>query len=81
MLGNISINTGTLNANNLGITLGGNWTNTSTFVPGTGTVTFNSAANQTISRTGGETFNHLFFAGSGTKTFSSAITANSNFSI
>jgi len=81
VLGNISIGTGTLNANNLGITLGGNWTNTSTFVPGTGTVTFNSTVNQTISRTGGETFNNLFFGGSGIKTFSSAITTSSNFSI
>jgi len=79
--GDISVSSGTLNANNLGISLGGNWTNAGTFVPGTGAVTFNSASAQSITRTGGETFNILAFSGSGTKTFGSAITANGNFSI
>ncbi|MCW3102635.1 MAG: hypothetical protein JWO09_1075 [Bacteroidetes bacterium] len=45
---NVNILLGVLNANNLGISLGGNWTNNSTFTPGTGTVTFNGTSPQTI---------------------------------
>ena len=78
----IRINSGTLNSNNLGITLGGNWLNQGgTFTPGTSTVTFNSSAAQTLYKLGGETFNHLRFIGAGVKSFSSAITALGNFSI
>ncbi|MBK7310861.1 MAG: hypothetical protein IPI93_08735 [Sphingobacteriaceae bacterium] len=41
----IRINAGTLNSNNLGITLGGSWLNQGgTFTPGTSTVTFNSTS-------------------------------------
>lgn len=73
----IAINTGTLNANNLNITLGGNWTNTSgTFVPGTANVTFNATTPQTLFKTTGEIFNNLTFSGSGTKTLLSAITGS-----
>ena len=36
----ITISLGTLNANNLSFTLGGNWLDNGTFTPGTGTVTF-----------------------------------------
>ncbi len=79
--GNVTVNSGTINANNLGITVGGNWTNAGTFVPGTGTVTFNSASAQSISKTGGETFNNINFSGAGVKTFASPVTANGNFSI
>ncbi|MCW3082637.1 MAG: hypothetical protein JWP12_3 [Bacteroidetes bacterium] len=45
---NITIASGTLNANNLNFTLGGNWTNNSTFTPGTGTVIFSNSTGQTI---------------------------------
>jgi len=78
---NITIITGTLNANNLGINLGGNWNNSGTFTAGTGTVSFVSVATQSIFKSGGETFNHLAFSGSGLKSFSSAVTSNGNFSI
>jgi len=47
-------------------TLGGSWTNTGgTFIPGTSTVIFNGADNQSIIRSGGETFNNLTVANSG----------------
>lgn len=78
----IKITLGTLNSNNLGITLGRNWENNGgTFTPGTSTVTFNSNSAQSIFKSGGETFNHLRFSGTGTKTFSSAVTSSGNFSI
>jgi hypothetical protein len=78
----IKITAGTLNSNNLGITLGGNWENNGgIFTPGTSTVTFNSSAAQSIFKSGGETFNHLRFSGTGTKTFSAPVTAGGNFSI
>ncbi|MHB8403037.1 MAG: beta strand repeat-containing protein [Bacteroidia bacterium] len=56
---NLTINTGTLQANALGITLGGNWLDAGTFTPGTGTVIFNGAAAQIITKTIGEIFNNL----------------------
>jgi hypothetical protein len=76
---NVLISSGTLNANNLNITLGGNWTNNGgTFTPGTATTTFSSTTAQSIFKSGGETFNNITFAGSGVKTFASAVTSNSN---
>jgi len=77
----VTISAGVLNAGNLGITVGGNWSDAGTFTPGTGTVTFNGSSAQSILKTGGETFNTLLFSGAGVKTFASAITANTNFSI
>lgn len=77
----VIVSTGTLSPGNLNITLGGNWTNTSSFVAGTGIVTFNSNSAQSILKAGGETFNHLAFSGSGVKTFSSAVTTSGNFTI
>lgn len=74
---NVLINSGTLNANNLNISLGGNWTNNGgTFTPGTGTTFFTSTLPQSIFKAGGETFNNLTFTSSGVKTFSSAITCS-----
>ena len=83
VLKDVAINSGTLNANALSIQVGNNWTNTSLFMPGTGSVIFNSNSSQTITRliAGGETFNDLLFTGSGVKTFSSVITTSGNFSI
>lgn len=76
---NVLISSGVLNANNLDITLGGNWTNNGgIFTPGTATTTFSSTIAQSIFKAGGEIFNNITFTGSGTKTFSSAVTSNSN---
>ena len=55
--GNVTITSGTLNAGGRNITLGGNWSNSGTFTPSTGTVTFASQGTQTI--TGNTTFNNL----------------------
>ncbi|MBI4931935.1 MAG: T9SS type A sorting domain-containing protein [Bacteroidetes bacterium] len=78
--GNLTISSA-LTASNFNITLAGNWSSTgSAFVPGTNTTTLDGAA-QTISRTGGETFNHLTVAGSGTKSLGSDITTNGNLTI
>lgn len=78
----VAISSGTLNANGVDISLGGNWNNTGgTFTPGTGSVTLNSGSAQSIFKSGGETFNHLVFNGSGLKTFGSAVNTNGNFTI
>lgn len=77
---NITIFSGTLNSNNLGITLGGNWLNTGAFTPGTATVTFNGT-NQSITKTTGEIFNNLTLSGSGTKTLGGAVATNGNLTI
>lgn len=66
---NVTITAGTLNANNLNLTLGGNWSRTGTFTPGTGTVTFNGTAAQGIS--GATTFNSVTISNT-----SAAVTAN-----
>ncbi len=78
----VSILGGGLSANISNLTLGGNWNNTGTFAPGTGTVIFNGSGTQTISRTGGETFNNLTInKSSGTASLSTDATVNSAFSI
>lgn len=64
---NITINTGatlSISANNT-LTVGGNWMNSGTFTPNSGTVIFNNAA-QTIS--GLTTFNNVTIGGSAVKT-------------
>ena len=57
--GNVLIN-GTadfdVNTNNNNLTVGGNWTSTSTFDEGTELVTFDGTGDQTINTSGGETF-------------------------
>src|SRR5664280_1230852 len=45
--------------------IGGNWTNNSVFLPGISTVIFNGFDNQTILKTGGETFYNLSVMNSG----------------
>ncbi|MGA2622847.1 MAG: Ig-like domain repeat protein [Bacteroidota bacterium] len=47
---------GVLDANGKNITVGGNWTNSAAFSPGSGTVTLNGSSPQTMS---GSTFNNL----------------------
>ncbi len=59
MNGSLNISAGTLNANNFNINVGGNWTNSGTFTPGTATVTFDGTGTQTIVDANGETFNNL----------------------
>ncbi|PIV26228.1 MAG: hypothetical protein COS37_07490, partial [Anaerolineae bacterium CG03_land_8_20_14_0_80_58_20] len=41
------------------VTVKGNWSNSGTFTPGTGTVTFNGSSAQTIGGTSATTFNNL----------------------
>lgn len=58
--GNFSIEAGTtFSAGAFNHTVGGNWSKTGTFAPGTGTVTLNGAAAQTISGTSPVNFNNL----------------------
>ncbi len=68
VLGTLTNSAGILDASNLDITIGGNWSNSGTFTAGSGTVTFNSTATgKTISGTltGTSKFNNLTFNGSG----------------
>ncbi|MBI4645820.1 MAG: hypothetical protein HY738_04250, partial [Bacteroidia bacterium] len=55
----VNITAGTLNTATSNMTVGGSWTNNSTFTPGSNTVTFNGTGTQTITKTEGETFNNL----------------------
>lgn len=82
VINHVMLSSGVLNANNLDMSLGGNWQNNGgTFRPGTASVTLNSAGAQSIFKSGGETFNHLTFNGAGTKTFASPVNTNGNFTI
>lgn len=78
--GNLTIGA-PLVANNFNMTVAGNWNNTSTFTPGSNSVTFDGSGSQSITKSGGETFNILAISGSAIKTLGSAITANSNLTI
>ena len=78
---NLTVTAGILLANNLNLNVGGNWSNSGTFTAGTGTVTFDGTSAQSITKSGGETFNHLVFSNAGTKTLGSNITANGNITI
>lgn len=62
---NVTITSGTLDANSLNISVGGDWTNSGTFTPGTGTTTFNGTSTQTITKSGGESFYNLTIANTG----------------
>jgi hypothetical protein len=77
---NVTISSGSLNANNLNLTLGGDWLDNGTFTSGTGTVTFNGA-NQSITKTSGETFYNLVLSGTGTKTLGGAISTTRDLTI
>jgi len=77
----VTMTAGFFNAANLNVNVGRNWTNTGgTYTPGTNTTTFNGTVAQSISRTGGETFNHVVFTNAGIKTLGSNITCN-NFTL
>lgn len=57
---NVTVQAGTtLDANNLDLTVGGNWTNDGTFTAGSGMVTFNGSSEQTISGSSTTAFNNL----------------------
>ena len=73
---NVSINTGNvLNANNLNLTVMGNWTDAGSFTPGTGTVVLNGSAAQSISKTSSaETFYKLLLSNTSTGVSLSAST-------
>lgn len=70
----------TVNAPNANINIGGQWNNSGTFVPGTGTVTFNSASPQNINSAGQPFFNFAT-SGAGTKTLQSALDADGSITI
>jgi Secretion system C-terminal sorting domain len=57
--GNVSILGGTLRSNNLPVSVRGNWTNNGSFLPSTGTVTFNGTTAQAISGSTATTFQNL----------------------
>lgn len=56
---NVTISGGTFNANNLNVTVGGDWSNSGTFSPGTATVTFSGALAQNILGSSVTAFNGL----------------------
>lgn len=79
---NLDIVTGTLNANNLNITISGNWNNNGgTYIPGTNTTIFNGYATQNISHSTTEIFNHLTINGSSNTVLQASIQANGNFTL
>jgi hypothetical protein len=63
VLNDVTISGGTLDANDLNLNIGGNWTNNGNFTPGTGTVTFDGFNSQTIGGTADNIFNNLAIDG------------------
>ncbi|MFZ4619625.1 MAG: hypothetical protein ACOYNS_03640 [Bacteroidota bacterium] len=78
--GNISIATdATLSGGGSTISLGGNWSNSGTFTPGTGTLNLNGGSSQSIEQT---TFNNLTInKGLGTASPAANLTINGNLSV
>lgn len=81
--GNLTISGVTLDPSisNFALSLKGNWTNTGTFNPRNGMVTFNGSSPQTITNSAGETFNNLNMTGSGSKNLANNITINFDFTL
>jgi uncharacterized repeat protein (TIGR02543 family) len=82
----LSIQSGTLDVNtqNHGVTVGRNWTNTATFTPRNGTVTFNGSGAQTIATGGtgaGKTFWSVTKSGAGTATLTAAMQGAGNLTL
>ncbi|MDP3199901.1 MAG: T9SS type A sorting domain-containing protein [Algoriphagus sp.] len=78
--GNLTITGNVLISNNFNAgsfthTVGGDWTRTGTFTPGTSTVNFNGNNPASIQAS---TFNNLTFSGAGAKTASGNLTVNGN---
>ncbi|MBI3365434.1 MAG: hypothetical protein HY033_11045 [Ignavibacteriae bacterium] len=81
---NLTITSGTLDAatNNIDISVGGNWSNSGTYSTGTNTVTFNGSGAQSITKSGGETFNNLTMSKSaGTLTLVNGVTVNATLTL
>lgn len=78
VVNNVTIQSGTLNVNNLNLTLGGNWVDNANFTPGTGTVIFNGSSLQTITDPTGETFNNLTCNSTNTVRLLNTINLNGN---
>lgn len=81
VLNNVTITTGTLDANSLLLTFGGNWVNNATFTPGTGTVMHNGTGVHALTDPTGETFHHLVIDGTGIFEFNNAVTTNGDLTI
>jgi len=81
VINDVTTSLGAYDANNLNTTLGGNWTQNSTFIPGTGTVIFNNTSAKTINSPSPITFNNLTVAGSSTVTTNTDLVMNGNFTI
>jgi len=78
--GNISIAaTGVLYGDAITLATGGNWSNSGSFLPGSGTVTFNGTGSQTISSS---TFNAIIInKASGTATLNGNVTVNNTLDV
>src|ERR1035437_1158635 len=77
--GNFTITNGTVTNANVNLNIGGNWTNNSgnfSFLPATGTVTFNGTTLQTISGSSATNFYNLTISNT-----IAAVTANTNFNV
>lgn len=73
----VTINLGTLDANSLNIILGGNWMNNGgLFMPGTGTVSFNGSAAQSISGSSTTSFNNMLMNNAAGLTINTSPTVN-----
>jgi hypothetical protein len=73
----VTINSGTLDANALNITLRGNWMNNGgSFMPGTGTVSFNGSAAQSISGSSTTSFNNMLMNNAAGLTINTSPTIN-----
>ena len=69
--GNFTLGTGaTFNASTFTHTVGGNWTNTGTFTPTSGSINFNGSSAGNI---GTSNFNNITFSGAGSKTATGAL--------
>ncbi|MEK7263388.1 MAG: hypothetical protein AAB071_02625, partial [Bacteroidota bacterium] len=66
---NVTITTGTFQANGSSVTVTGNWSRSGTFTSGTSTVTFSGSTAQSV---GGSQFYNLTMSGSGLKTGASS---------
>lgn len=76
VFGNITINSGTLNTNNLNIDLDGNFTNNGNFTAGTGTFLVDGTLAQTLGGSVSTTFNNLTINTTASVTQTSNVTVN-----